>query len=194
MKPEEELAAVLRETRDIVRRPEGDFTYSSWRDADHAVAELDDLLARGPLPRSWASGIFAPTGPFHELAISSGWTQEFMDLADRFDALRMVASAAFGCSACGSPAGSVDLQESGDLRRTTFTGTLTQRIGEREPFDALWDAIVAQDSEAIHAHDPELAPWWCPGCQAAYCGDHWQHACSRTKQPPRGRQDRSRGR
>ena len=31
------------------------------------------------------SVLFAPTGPMQELSIDSGWGQEFIALADRFD-------------------------------------------------------------------------------------------------------------
>jgi hypothetical protein len=29
--------------------------------------------------------LFAPTGPIQEVSISSGWGNEFLDLAERFD-------------------------------------------------------------------------------------------------------------
>ena len=35
-------------------------------------------------------------------------------------------------------------------------------------------ALAAQDAGALYASDPEFAPFWCPRCDAAYCGDHWQ--------------------
>jgi len=29
--------------------------------------------------------LFAPTGPIQEVSLSSGWGQEFLELAERFD-------------------------------------------------------------------------------------------------------------
>jgi hypothetical protein len=38
--------------------------------------------------------LFLPTGPIQEVSLSSGWAQEFLDLADRYD--QAVAEAARG--------------------------------------------------------------------------------------------------
>ena len=35
-------------------------------------------------------------------------------------------------------------------------------------------ALGAADAEALHAVNPEFAPFWCPRCRAAYCGEHWR--------------------
>jgi hypothetical protein len=37
--------------------------------------------------------------------------------------------------------------------------------------DATLVAIAAGDARAF-AMDPELVPFWCPGCHVSYCGDH----------------------
>ena|GEM_PF-1241951 len=85
-----ELLHVLRETRAMLARPGNDFIWSSWEDADAALAEVDGLIERieaGGLPfRIAISILFAVTGPIQETAMSSGWGDEFLALAERCDA------------------------------------------------------------------------------------------------------------
>jgi hypothetical protein len=87
-----EMIAVLHEARELLGRPDNDFTWSSWEDAPAARAEIDDLLSRllaGDIPMQGALAIlFAPTGPMQEVSLSSGWGDEFCALADRYDAVQ----------------------------------------------------------------------------------------------------------
>lgn len=84
------LLDVLREARALLARPGNDFDWSSWVDADAALREVDGLIhgvGCGPLPGRGAICIlFAPTGPMQEAAISSGWGDAFVELANRCDA------------------------------------------------------------------------------------------------------------
>jgi hypothetical protein len=82
------LLAVLDATRALLARPGNDYAWSSFQDAEAAVAEIDELAAvvRGGGVPSGLSILFAPTGPIQEVAISSGWGEEFLTLAGRFDA------------------------------------------------------------------------------------------------------------
>jgi len=89
MPSRDDLIAVLREARELLSRPGNDFSWSSWNDAADATGELDELMlaiGRGELPRLQLEVVFAPTGPMQEASLSSGWAQEFLDLAKRFDA------------------------------------------------------------------------------------------------------------
>jgi len=83
------LVEVLGETRQWLSRPNNDFAWSSWDDASAALREIDGLIARiqsGDMPeRSDVELLFLPTGPIQEVSVSSGWGQEFLDLAKRFD-------------------------------------------------------------------------------------------------------------
>lgn len=83
------LLDVLREARGLLALPGNDFVWSSWQDEDAALLELDTLIAAleaGRLPsRLDLSILFAPTGPIQEVSISSGWADEFLVLASRFD-------------------------------------------------------------------------------------------------------------
>lgn len=86
----QELVEVLREARALLARPGNDFDWSSWRDANHALQEVDGLIrqiASGRLPdRGDLSILFVPTGPMQEAALSSGWGNEFLAVANRCDA------------------------------------------------------------------------------------------------------------
>lgn len=85
-----QLLDILQRARELAARAENDFAWSSWRDTEHAVEEIDGLISRlqtGELPAaSEMSILFAPTGPMQELALSSGWGNRFLQLATEFDA------------------------------------------------------------------------------------------------------------
>ena len=83
------LADVLREARAWLARPDNDFLWSSWEDADDALREVDGLIGaieRGrPFSRFQANVLFLPTGPIQEVSLSSGWGDEFLAIAARWD-------------------------------------------------------------------------------------------------------------
>jgi hypothetical protein len=85
----QELARVLREARRFLSLPDNDFVWSSWASQDAALDEVDGLIATldaNRLPsRLTLSVLFAPTGPIQEVSLSSGWADEFLTLAERFD-------------------------------------------------------------------------------------------------------------
>ena len=76
----------MKETRAYLAREENDFSWSSWSNADQAIAEIDSIIAAleiGSIPPIGV--LFAPTGPIQKVSLSSGWRNEFLKLADRFD-------------------------------------------------------------------------------------------------------------
>ncbi len=82
------LLDIFYRARDLVAQPRNDFAWSSWRDAEHALEEIDGIVAalqRGETPAGM-SIIFAPTGPMQELSLSSGWGNRFLGLAEEYDA------------------------------------------------------------------------------------------------------------
>jgi hypothetical protein len=85
-----ELVSILREVRAFLALPDNDFTWSSWGDAGPALQELDvqiRAIEDGQLPpRIDLEVLFAPTGPIQEVSLSSGWSQDYLMLAERFDA------------------------------------------------------------------------------------------------------------
>ena len=86
-----DLEPILRDLRELVARPDNDFTYSWWDDTAGVVREVDELTAAwrrtGEVPAG-LPGLFLPTGGLQELAISSGWGEEFNQLTDRFERSR----------------------------------------------------------------------------------------------------------
>ena len=90
MRARHELVEVLRQAQALLALPDNDFTWSSWENSHAALAELERQVAvieDGQLPqRLDLAVLFAPTGPMQEVSLSSGWAQEFLVLAARFDA------------------------------------------------------------------------------------------------------------
>ena len=84
-----ELLAVLRETRSFLALPGNDFSWSSWEDASDALLEINGLIwsiEAGSLPeRLDLTVLFVVAGPIQEVSLS-GWADEFLALATRFDA------------------------------------------------------------------------------------------------------------
>ncbi len=84
-----ELILVLKQARYLLALPGNDFAWSSWENADAALAEIDDLLSdlrRDILPdKLTLTVLFAPTGPIQEVSLSSGWAKPFLELAERLD-------------------------------------------------------------------------------------------------------------
>jgi hypothetical protein len=85
----DQLIDVLVAARDLLKRPDNDFSWSSWRDSADAVREIDRLILRiraDDIPkRIDIDVLFAPTGPIQEVSLSSGWAGDFLTLADQFD-------------------------------------------------------------------------------------------------------------
>ena len=87
-----------------------------------------------------------------------------------------IATAHFPCSLCGKEAGVVQLLGNAapaELRRTSFTGALTAAITDTD-IPTLRRILAVRDACALHAFDLEYAPFYCPACNASYCGDHWE--------------------
>jgi hypothetical protein len=88
--PSAALIAVLQEVRALLARPSNDYAWSSWSGPDDALREIDALVASivcgAYPPRLDMVVLFAPTGPIQEVSVSSGWGQEFLEVASRFDA------------------------------------------------------------------------------------------------------------
>lgn len=122
-----QLIAVFEDSRRWVALPDNDFCYSSWIDTDHALVEIDGILNRlrdGEMP-SVMGVLFAPTGPMQELAMSSGWGDEFIEIANRYDAAvaasadppRAFLAALEACGCFSSPLSMTDAENLGVDRR-----------------------------------------------------------------------------
>ena len=84
-----EIVAVLEKIVDLLRRPDTNVAWSHYRDAEDALADMNQHIAklRGGDTSSMSSLklLFAPTGPLQEIAISNHWGTEFLSLTIRFD-------------------------------------------------------------------------------------------------------------
>jgi hypothetical protein len=83
------LLAVLADTSAMLARPDNDYSWSSFPDAGTAAAEVDAYASHARATGEVSlmlKVLFAATGPIQEVAISSGWGDEFLALASRFDA------------------------------------------------------------------------------------------------------------
>ncbi len=128
---------------------------------DALLAEVDAHIAELRAGRGDARAmevLFLPTA--HDDALLS--------LADRFDVAGCahIGKAVHRCRVCSKPAGTL-VVEGNELRRESFTSTLTQ------PVSASVRAVIG-DAHALYGLDPELAPFYCPRCCASYCGEHWR--------------------
>jgi len=83
------LIHVLESSIELLSLEDNNFDWSSWRDKEEALSELNSLLAMvqsGDLPeRVKISVLFAPTGPIQEVSLSSGWGDIFLKVAEYFD-------------------------------------------------------------------------------------------------------------
>jgi hypothetical protein len=83
------LLTVLRETRALLALPGNDFVWSRWDSAADALFQLDCFMSHVEAGRrfdgSKLSILFAPTGAIQEVSMSSGWGDEFLSVAERFD-------------------------------------------------------------------------------------------------------------
>ena len=83
------LILIIDEVQVLVNRTGNNFDWSSWNDSAHASTELDSIrkliCSDTELSLSKMNGIFLPSGPLQELSLSSGWGDEFVALANRYD-------------------------------------------------------------------------------------------------------------
>jgi hypothetical protein len=86
-----ELVAVLRRIAELLSRDDVDTAWSGY-EPDELRSEIQSFLERAEsgLPLDGAARgrlrlLFAPTGALQDTSLSSGWGEEFIALAGRFD-------------------------------------------------------------------------------------------------------------
>ncbi|MGH2942233.1 MAG: hypothetical protein ACRDLN_05620 [Solirubrobacteraceae bacterium] len=176
-----ELIAVLGTVHELLARPDSDFTWSSWHDTADALAEVDGLIAElrgGSVPAYGVACVFMATGPLEEVSASSGWGDAFVELASRTEAALAVltSEAVFRCGICDAQAGSVRLQGTSaraEIRRESFIGVILRTV-EPALYNPLRAALAEDDARRLFEIDVELTPFYCPSCDTAYCGTHWE--------------------
>ncbi|TSD94453.1 hypothetical protein FOS14_20775 [Skermania sp. ID1734] len=184
-----DLVAALRRLRELINSPGNDFGWSSWIGPDDASIDIDALIAEvcdGEVPTMRVAFVFAPTGPAHEVAASSGWDAEFAELArhgeralaaiEHARVSRVARHARFLCSLCGAAAGDIEIdtvEGPGTVVRHSFTRPVRLMLAAPGA-GRLRTALGDRDSATVFALDPELAPWFCPMCRQDYCAAHWE--------------------
>ena len=88
----ESLVDVLEDVKRFVARPENEFIWSGWQNQSEALAVIDAYIARVKVGEETCARdldlLFAPTGQLQELSLSSGWADEYIVLASRYDATK----------------------------------------------------------------------------------------------------------
>lgn len=83
------LSDLLTEIRNLVDSPNTNVTWSRFKTVEDILMIIDTLKQRITLRDDKAISeliiLFGPTGSFQEISIDSGWGEEFIKLAARFD-------------------------------------------------------------------------------------------------------------
>jgi hypothetical protein len=86
------MAAVLRRTVQLLSLPDADVSLTRYESADELRNEFAAHLHRVEDGADLSDGellslqmLFAPTSSLQDVSIGSGWGEEFLALADRFD-------------------------------------------------------------------------------------------------------------
>lgn len=87
--PAESLVQVLEAALEAVQRPGNEFMLSTWNsaeEADNEIRPVIDSIRMGKVHlMEEADLLFRATSPLQEVSLSSGWAEEFLRLADRYD-------------------------------------------------------------------------------------------------------------
>jgi hypothetical protein len=81
----EQVTSLLAELRVLLARDENDFAWSRWNDSKVALADFDAVVASGNTQKLLY--FLAPTGSLQEVSLSSGWGEEFVQIANTIEAL-----------------------------------------------------------------------------------------------------------
>ncbi len=84
-----EVIKALEKVKEIVGNYQMDLSYSTYKDEEELVNDLEayivKLKANDFSCNKEISHLFAPTGNLQEIAIDSGWSKEYMELAEIID-------------------------------------------------------------------------------------------------------------
>lgn len=79
----------------------------------------------------------------------------------------------FRCVLDGSVAGTVGIEVEGERGPLVIRSPWGRVLFYLYPQQPVEDALTMRDAGVLHFLHPEFAPFWCPQCEAAYCGAHW---------------------
>lgn len=85
------LICLINKVIELIKLPRTNTLWSGWDTPSEAIHEFTQLLEKLENNDKTAIAelkiIFAPTGSLQDLAISSGWSDKYADLASEFDQL-----------------------------------------------------------------------------------------------------------
>lgn len=117
------------------------------------------------------------------LRAMEGVKSSFRDLHQSLPGLRAspdkprTAGHTFRCAMCPRVAGRVELLDAPSafrIARRCFTSDMEGAVAP-EWHDRVRKAVASGDIATLHQYDFELAAFYCPACNACYCGDHYHH-------------------
>ena len=84
-----DLLQVLIVAKGLLADPRNTFDWSHWNDMNEATREFVEWIAKveggQKFDRRKLSLLFAPTGNIQEVSLSSGWGDQFLELAEDYD-------------------------------------------------------------------------------------------------------------
>lgn len=84
-----DLIKVLESVREFITMPATDVTWSHFDSKEEVIDDLNEhirLLKSNDFTKiTELTILFAPTGDLQEIALSSGWAEEYLIVAERFD-------------------------------------------------------------------------------------------------------------
>ncbi len=84
-----EIIKVLEKVREIIVNYEMDLSYSTYESEKQLISDLEvyitELKTNDLSCKKEISVLFAPTGDLQEIAIDSGWSDEYIELAKIID-------------------------------------------------------------------------------------------------------------
>ncbi|NFN23979.1 hypothetical protein FDB63_02555 [Clostridium botulinum] len=84
-----EIVEVLKKVKEIIEKYEMNLSYSTYKSEKQLISDLDTYIAKLKVNdfscNKEISFLFAPTGDLQEIAIDSGWSDEYMELAEIID-------------------------------------------------------------------------------------------------------------
>ena len=83
----------MKEVKEIIDSPNTDVTWSRYNTAEEVIKDLasciEQLKQKDKSVIEKLKILFAPTGVFQEISIDSGWSDKYLELANRFDEVLM---------------------------------------------------------------------------------------------------------
>jgi hypothetical protein len=88
------LINMLDEIKEIIRTRDTNMVWSTFDTKEVLILELENYIQRLQnnefSPIEQLIGLFLPTGDLQEIAISSGWGEEYLSISKKFDDLIQV--------------------------------------------------------------------------------------------------------